>query len=283
MTVDVLYLKSDEQDYNGKLLSSIDVANIVKKDTDAYDIDTNKLIFRFRVNVLPQHHLNSFYEGTKRHIKGVSRFRSIATGSKKGSQSNIFGFYDRFGPSHHRQQSTIKVRECAFNQKNPKNYKKTLPLINAINEQFKQLVPDAYQRQMTKAQSSCFRINDTCFTTVTTNLNFQTRVHIDKSDFEEGFGTLAVIEKHQYVGCETCFPQYNIAVDVRNCNLLMMDPHIQHGNLPLTLLDSRSQRVSIVCYLRTKIPENANGFTREQCVDQIKRERLPKESTAHTC
>lgn len=46
-------------------------------------------------------------------------------------------------------------------------------------------------------------IINTAFTTITTNVNFKTRLHKDRDD--EGFGNLIVIEDGKYEGSETCF------------------------------------------------------------------------------
>jgi hypothetical protein len=128
---------------------------------------------------------------------------------------------------------------------------------------YKQLVPDKYNKQKKKAIQTPFRIANTSFTTITTNVNFQTTVHTDKGDDLEGFGNLVVIENGNYIGGETCFPQYGIGVDVRNGDIIFMDVHEPHGNLPIQLETSESKRLSIVCYLRKSIWEQTKGKTRK--------------------
>jgi hypothetical protein len=94
-------------------------------------------------------------------------------------------------------------------------------------------------------------------------VNFQTTVHTDKGDDEEGFGNLAVIEKGKYTGGETCFPQYGLGVDVRTGDIIYMDVHQPHGNLPINLESKDAERLSIVCYLRKKIWEQTKGKTKK--------------------
>ena len=85
----------------------------------------------------------------------------------------------------------------------------------------------------------------------------------DKGDDAEGFGNLAVIEKGKYTGGETCLPQYGIGVDVRNNDILYMDVHEWHGNLPIKLIDKNATRVSNVCYLRYNIWEKTKHKTKK--------------------
>jgi hypothetical protein len=137
----------------------------------------------------------------------------------------------------------------------PEKYQKTIPLIKEIDTLYEKLTPDQYAAQRKKANQTHFKIPSTAFTTVTTNLNYQTSIHTDKGDDEEGFGNLAVIEKGPgYKGGETCFPQYGIGVDVRTGDILFMDVHQPHANLPIHLNDKEeSKRLSIVCYLRKNV------------------------------
>ena len=85
---------------------------------------------------------------------------------------------------------------------------------------YKKYVPGSYKKQYDKAKQTYFRVSKTSFTTITTNVNFQTTIHTDKGDDAEGFGNLVVIESGKYNGGETCFPQYGIGINVRTYNLL---------------------------------------------------------------
>jgi hypothetical protein len=110
---------------------------------------------------------------------------------------------------------------------------------------------------------SVIPVAGTAFTTITTNVNNQTTVHTDKGDDAEGFGNLAVIEHGKYKGGETCFPQYGIGVDVRTCDIIYMDVHHPHGNLPIELESKDAKRLSIVCYLRKSIWDQTKGKTKK--------------------
>ena len=237
---------------------------IIDHDADVYTVD-NKLLLRFRKGKLSSTNVANFYDNVIKFAKHTTSNRGSTSGSKKKNvgdnpkiMSNIFGFFDKFSPSQKALLSKngkkiLEARECRFNMDNPENYKKTLPLIKEIDKFYEQYIPEHYNKQRKKANQTNFKIQGTCFTTVTTNVNFQTTVHTDKGDDVEGFGNLAVIESGKYTGGETCFPQYGIGVDVRTGDILFMNVHEPHGNLPVKKIDNDAIRLSIVCYLRYNV------------------------------
>ena len=237
---------------------------IIDHDADVYTAD-NKLLLRFRKGKLSSTNVADFYDNVIKFAKHTTSNRGSTSGSKKKNvgdnpkiMSNIFGFFDKFSPSQKallskKGKKILEARECRFNMDNPENYKKTLPLIKEIDKLYEQYIPEHYNKQRKKANQTNFKIQGTCFTTITTNVNFQTTIHTDKGDDVEGFGNLAVIESGKYTGGETCFPQFGIGVDVRTSDILFMNVHEPHGNLPVKKIDNDALRLSIVCYLRYNV------------------------------
>ena len=250
------------------------IKTIIDYDADVYNTE-GKLLLRFRKDVLDNKHVDYFYDNIIKFAKNVSGLRGNTSGSKskttysdKKVMSNIFGYFDSWSPG---QKSIFKkrgitpsvmVRQCRFNMDYPEKYKKTIPLIKDIDELYAKLTPEQYKLQRRKANQTFFKITGTSFTTVTTNVNFQTSIHRDKGDDEEGFGNLAVIEKGEYTGAETCFPQYGLGVDVRSKDILFMDVHQPHANLPMHKKSDDAVRLSIVCYLRKNVWLRSKNKTR---------------------
>ena len=247
------------------LIRSDHIKTIIDYNADIYTND-GKLLLRFRKKALDNEHVDAFYDNIIKFARNSSGLRGKTSGSKsetsysdKKVMSNIFGYFDRWSPAQkvifkkHGKTPSIAVRQCRFNMDYPEEYKKTIPLIKDIDELYAKLTPDQYKLQRRKANQTHFKIPGTSFTTVTTNVNFQTSIHTDKGDDEEGFGNLAVIERGEYSGGETCFPQYGVGVDVRNGDILFMDVHQPHANLPIKAKDKETVRLSIVCYLRKNI------------------------------
>jgi len=251
------------------------IKTIIDHNADVYTED-GKLLLRFRKKAISNDdHINAFYDNIIKFAKNVSSNRGNATGSKTHNlgtnpkvMSNIFGFFDRWGPSQkvifrkHNKTPKVSVRECRFNMEYPEEYKKTIPMIKDIDVLYAKLIPEKYKLQKKKANQTHFKIANTAFTTVTTNVNYQTSIHTDKGDDVEGFGNLAVIERGNYKGGETCLPQYGVGVDVRMGDILFMDVHQPHANLPIKKENDEAIRLSIVCYLREKVWRNTMGKTR---------------------
>ena len=244
---------------------------VIDHDADVYSAD-GKLLLKFRKNVLPAKHVKDFYDNVLDFAKNVSSNRGSATGSKHKNirdnpkvMSNIFGYFDRWAPIQNfiftkkNKRPLVNVRECKFNMDYPEKYQKTIPLIKDIDRYYKKYVPSYYAKQRTKADQTYFKIPHTTFTTITTNINYQTTVHKDRGDDIEGFGNLAVVEHGEYVGGETCFPQYGVGVDVRTNDVLFMDVHQWHANLPIELKTPDAIRLSIVCYLRKGVWEKTKN------------------------
>ena len=246
-----------------------------------------KLLLRYRKGALSKANIESFYENVIDFAHNTTENRGNATGNNekrglefnKSVKSNILGFFDRWSPSQKRRfrdegyRVDLDIRPCRFNVEHPDKYKHLLPLLKEIDQWYMRLVPEQYSKQVRKARSiPVFHISGTAFTTVTTNINYRTSIHTDKGDDEEGFGNLVVLERGKYEGGETCFPQYGLGVDVRQGDILFMDVHEPHGNLPMKSIqpaegEKEAIRLSVVCYLRKKIWDKTRGKTRKQLRD----------------
>jgi hypothetical protein len=172
-------------------------------------------------------------------------------------------------------------RMTGYTRKGLKNFLHGTPFLQAIDRQFKQLVPDAHAKQLKALRKhKAYQIADTAFSTTTVNLNFRTALHKDAGDFKEGFGNLSVIEWGKYHGGYTLFPRFGVGFDVRSGDFLAMDVHEWHTNSPLyetqedkeynkKLPDIRTrdpdtgvvgtdhlfQRLTFVCYFREKLEQ----------------------------
>lgn len=249
--------------------SQIDL--IITDDADVYNAE-GELLLRFRKNKLTKNKVDDFYDNVIHFAKNISTNRGTTSGSKSRNirtnphiMTNILGYFDKLSPrtKYYLKLNGVKlqseVRETRFNMEHPEKFKAILPLIKEIDDYYKKYVPDKYAKQIKKANQIHFKIPGTSFTTITTNVNFRTTIHKDKGDDNEGFGNLAVIEHGKYSGAETCFPQYGIGVDVRSGDILYMDVHQWHGNLPMKKESADAERLSIVCYLRRNIWDKTKG------------------------
>jgi hypothetical protein len=268
-----------DKDYdNNKLIKVLNtklrrnqIQIIIDHDADVYTKE-GKLLLKFRKNILDTTKVDDFYKNVINFAQKKTSNRGSATGSKSKNvkdnpeiMTNIIGYFDKLSPKQKQlmrnQGKTINVtaRETRFNMDYPEKFKKLLPLIKEIDTYYKKYIPEKYSKQVKKANETYFRIPGTAFTTVTTNVNLQTSIHLDRGDDDDGFGNLVVIENGKYSGGETCFPQYGIGVDVRTNDILYMNVHEAHGNLPIILETPDAKRLSIVCYLRKSVWQQTRG------------------------
>lgn len=191
--------------------------------------------------------------GTER-VQGASK-RSYA----RGVASSIIGSFDPAGAKRY-------CRLTAFTAQHREEWEGLQPLFQEIAANLERDVPERFANQMREARKTSpdWVIPGTPFTTVTVNHTYPTGVHRDKGDLDSGFSTLAVFRRGEYQGGQLCFPQYRIAVDMQDRDLLLMEAHAWHGNcqfvpepkrLPGGQLDGDPgfERVSIVSYFRTRM------------------------------
>jgi hypothetical protein len=144
-------------------------------------------------------------------------------------------------------------RTTAWTGRNTEEFRALYPLFERVAEYFKEYVPHRYQAQMGKTLQTepDWRISTTPFTTMTVNNNYPTGVHRDKGDLEEGYSCLMSLRKGSYTGGNLVFPEYRIAVNMQQGDLILMDAHQWHGNTNIVKQSDDAERISLVLYYRT--------------------------------
>jgi hypothetical protein len=77
-----------------------------------------------------------------------------------------------------------------------------------------------------------------------------TAVHKDSGDLPQGFGNLCIYREGKYKGGFFCLPQYRIAIDLKNRDMLFVDVHKWHGNTPFNAVSEDALRIAFVMYYR---------------------------------
>lgn len=253
------HLIKGAEDLKGKFLDENSYDLLITNDCDAYDLHGN-LLFRYRKNAIPFDLLKSGYEAFKDSIT-LTDGRGMASGSshkrirKDGSVSNItvgnkvysgnVGYMDAGAMVHY-------CRKTAFARDYFDKFKEGIPFVEYIDKKYQELCPEHYKKQIAiaKGTNRNYRIADTSFTTVTVNRNFQTAVHKDAGDFPDGFGNLIVYREGDYKGSYFCLPEYRVAIDMQNCDILFADVHKWHGNTPFIECSEDYLRIAFVMYYR---------------------------------
>jgi hypothetical protein len=253
--------------------------NKMKEELDKLEIDSLKEIINdldIKFKKTKKSETNPLDKGKDELINIIIKERNGVSKMKVNNQvaSNPIGFYEAS-----KNFAVLPCRLTHFTRTNYQKYNDGLPFIQRINEMFEKLIPDAYQKQLERAdQKPHLKIPETAFSTITINRNFRTALHKDAGDFSEGFGNLTVIERGSYHGGYTVFPQFGVGVDVRSGDFLAMDVHQWHSNTAIyetkedqisnskldkifndnpevgtVGLDKKYTRLTFVCYLREKI------------------------------
>ena len=288
-----------------------------QEDINVYYLENNqkKLLVSFRKNVIPKKLCQTAYQSlhkyaqrwhsnrgaaaglidslkVPKHVARLTkrdRFRAYYYSKKDGkfhkdhisnlTQSNIIGFYDK--PDRNIKNSP-QCRATKFNKEYPGKWSDVQPFLRKIGNLFKKLVPENYQKQYQRAsQTPEYQITGTPFSTATINYNWQTALHRDKGDFEDGFGNLVILEQGEYDGGYIGFPQFGVLINVRQGDFLAMDVHQWHTNTDLDLKTPDAVRLSVVCYLRhgmlkCKSSTNTNTNTNTNTTTKSKSKRKLK-------
>jgi hypothetical protein len=242
----------------------------------AYDATTKAPLFILLKQVLSPDLLQPILEQYLPIVKKMtSSNRGLAAGTihrtKHGTyeksntvHSTVAGYID--SPNH-----KYPCRLTKFSKDHFTAYQSGLPLLEKISSHFQATLPQQYAAQQAAAEKTPFRIPNTAFTTVTMNYNFQTAIHLDKGDYPQGFGILVVCSK-DISGGELLFPRYRLRIPLQTGDLLFMNVHEYHCNLPIVATHPAGYRLSLVCYLREKLLDcKQNQFLRDLGLPENKR------------
>lgn len=156
-------------------------------------------------------------------------------------------------------------RLTSWTGENLPQWERLRPMLEHVALHLKTHVPDRYSAQLEQAGKTRpeWVVPGTPFTTITVNNTYPTGVHTDKGDLDAGFSTITCLRRGSYSGGQLCFPEYRIAVDLRDGDLLLMDAHEWHGNAAIVCEcgnrlngccpECGAERISVVAYYRTKL------------------------------
>jgi hypothetical protein len=259
----------------GKVLGDDSYDVLLTGPSRVYMPGGSKLLATYLPGVLKDHMDEAYPVLTK--IRGKTDNRGLASGSErvrgngvnrtraKPIMSSILGSFDATGPNQY-------CRLTAFTAKQSGEWRELFPLFQSIAKEFESFVPDRYANQVRYANRTeqDWLIPDTPFTTITINNTYPTGVHTDKGDLDEGFSCLASARKGDWTGGRLVFPEWRVAVDMQHGDLMLMDAHQWHGNTAIRCScpdkqelitlgepckDCGAERISVVCYYRTRMQE----------------------------
>lgn len=182
-------------------------------------------------------------------LRAIKRDGTVSNTSRGGMvNSGIIGYFDRSARYPYCRQTSFVISEAA-------SWKKFLPYIVRADEGFKEFMPERYAIQKEYANNTAkdWVIEESAFTTVTVNKNFQTATHKDAGDLSAGFGVMSCLRNDRYEGAYLVFPAYRVAVDYAHGSLCLADVHEWHSNTPFERMKLGFERITMVFYYREKM------------------------------
>ena len=189
---------------------------------------------------------------SNRGLASGSQYRKVNLQNRANTvRSALIGSFDG-GPK------TPRVPYCRttmWTGKHTEEFRSLYPLFEHITRLLKEYVPERFAAQWERAEATdpAWRVPNTPFTTMTVNNTYPTGVHVDKGDLDAGFSCLAVWRRGAYTGGHLTFPEWHIAVDMQDGDLMLMDAHQWHGNTALQVGSEDAERISLVLYYRTDV------------------------------
>jgi hypothetical protein len=240
--------KDELEEKKGKILTEEDHNVTLTQPTAVYKPD-GKLLCKYLPATFAADWLDGFYNVLSSLKAYQTDNRGLAGGSGRTNSwdsealkptrtrgvpvsSAIIGAFDAKPPFQY-------CRLTAWTGKENEQFRSLYPLFQAIGARFAEEVPDRFAAQMKQVARTPeeWVIEGTPFSTITVNNTYPTGVHTDKGDLDEGFSTLTVLRRGSYRGALLTFPEYRVAVDMQDGDLLLMDAHEWHGNTAMFLDD----------------------------------------------
>ena len=159
--------------------------------------------------------------------------------------SNFLGWYDK-------TPREPFCRPTAWSLERPDILEMSREFESDVHKVYREELPDHWQEQINfmKHVSPRFKYRESPYTTITINHNARFPYHFDEGDFAGGLGNLVVLDGGKDESGVMVMPRERVAFLVRPGDVLLMNVHALHGNLPLT---EGQERLTAVLYAREKI------------------------------
>jgi len=250
----------DEDAMLGKLMTAVDFPIVLSGDADVFRADGRPLLL-MRCGAIsesvasrayePLHWMRDLYTSNNRGTyAGLEKQKN---GEYPAVRSAIVGHVDRQGGRW------PFCRTTAFTAEQTEKWLDVVPLAKEADAIFKRELPERHAAQIAHARRARpeFIIKRTAFSTLTVNNNVVGRCHRDAGDLPEGFGLISCFRRGAYTGGLLGFPSFGVAVDLRDRDVVLFDPHELHAVTPIEHVDpaNEGERITVVYYLRKRITD----------------------------
>jgi hypothetical protein len=157
-------------------------------------------------------------------------------------------------------------RVWGFTKEYPNQWKQAAPFFQSIKDSFENVLPDVYRKHIQRVSSHPEAVvaDGVALSSCSINVNYRSYCHMDRGDFREGFSTLTVIKVGDYTGGYFVVPEYAIAVNVCEGDVLYCQSHkLWHGNTKINSLNN-GRRISFVTYLKEGLKHGAKQIAKQK-------------------
>jgi len=168
---------------------------------------------------------------------------------------------------HFDKVAGLPCRKVGWSRDNVDKHEILGELARIIQSNHRRYCPQSYlfHRIMAEKKPN-YLFKDSIYSTMTLNYDFRTATHKDSGDLQGGLSTLTIFEDEveNYEGFYLGLPDYKIAFDLRDGDLLLFDAHEKHANTEYKVLSDKlpiddltqnnfAGRIAVVCYLRNRL------------------------------
>lgn len=238
---------------------------VYSSDTIGYDARTGKVAFALIKEAIPREDAKRIYPALMKGFRYVTDNRGAYSGMDrvkdhaKSKQSRTPPVRSYTAGYFERQGGRIPCcRATAFTRKEVKAWKRQVILLEHMARVMKEHAPEEYERirNYIKGIHPDYHIDKLPFTTTAVNLSVRAGYHRDKGDYKDGIGSMSVLMKGVCVNWKLVFPEYRVALDIGDRDIILFNPHLMHGTTDgsgVGEIYKDWNRVSIVGYVRERL------------------------------
>jgi hypothetical protein len=177
--------------------------------------------------------------------------RAIDENGNRVKVSSVIGGY--FEPQGGRNPF---CRPAQITHRYPEEWSRLVPLLQECAKHYRINAPIRYKKHKECVDKThpAWIIPKTPFSSITVNNTVAAAYHQDGGDLKDGMGCMYVYKRGEYDGFQLVVPEYRIAINMRDNDLLLFDPRVWHGSIkPYNTVGEEQEdweRISIVMYFR---------------------------------
>ena len=147
-------------------------------------------------------------------------------------------------------------RPAQITHRYPEEWARIVPLMQECAKHYRVNAPMRHKVHMGCVGKThpAWVVPETPFSSITVNNTVAAAYHQDGGDLKQGMGCMYVYRRGQYDGFELVIPEYRIAINMRDNDLLLFDPRVWHGSVKPYNTEGVEQedweRISVVMYFR---------------------------------